>query len=116
MADEQQVPPAVEESENRVKQRGHGSDFASLPEHETHPVDHMGDGPSGNVATPNGPIILMAIGGATALLVFVFQSPWVLGLGLAIFLGAAIWAGVSNRGPGSMGGVGPSTITPPDDD
>jgi hypothetical protein len=76
----------------------------------------MGSGPSGPVATTNGPIILMAIGGLIALSVFVFQSPLVLILGLAIFLGAAIWAGVANRGPGTMGGTGPSVVEPDEDD
>jgi hypothetical protein len=114
VTDEHQVPPSVEQSEDRIKGRDYESDFARLPDHETHPVETMGSGPSGPVATANGPIILMAIGGLIALSVFLFQSPWVLILGLAIFLGAAIWAGVANRGPGSMGGTGPSVVEPED--
>lgn len=115
MADEHQVPPTVDQSEDRIKRRDYESDFARLPEYETHPVNEMGSGPSGPVATTNQPIIVMAIGAATALLVFVFQSPWVLVLGLAIFIGAAIWAGLVNRGPGAGAGVGPSVVEPPDD-
>jgi hypothetical protein len=115
VSDEHQVPPSVEESEDRIKERDSDSDFARLPDHETHPVDTMGSGPSGSVATANGPIILMAIGGLIALSVFLFQSPWVLILGLAIFLGAALWAGVANRGSGTMGGVGTSTAEPDDE-
>jgi hypothetical protein len=113
VADEHQVPPTVEQSEDRIKSRDYESDFARLPEHETHPVTRMGSGPSGPVATTNEPIIVMAIGAVIALLVFVFQSIWVLILGLAIFLGAAIWAGVANRGPGTGAGVGPSVVEPP---
>jgi len=114
VADEHQVPPSVEQSDDRIKGRDHDSDFARLPEHEVHPVTDHGSGPSGPVETTNGPIILMAIGAVVALLVFVFRSPWVLGLGLAIFVAAAIWAGVVNRGPGTMGGSGPSTLDPDD--
>lgn len=110
MADEQQLPPPVEKSADRIKERDYESNFAHLPEAETHPVTQMGAGPSGTTATANGPIVVMAIGAGIALLTFVFQSPWVFGLGLAIFLGAAIWAGASNRGPGHMGGSGPTTI------
>lgn len=116
MADEHQVPPNVEQSEDRVTGRDYDSDFARLPEHETHPVTDMGSGPSGPVATTNQPIVLMAIGGLIALLVFVFQSVWVLVLGLAIFIGGAIWAGVANRGPGAGAGVGPTVVKPPDED
>jgi hypothetical protein len=116
VTDEHQVPPSVEQSEDRIKGRDYESEFARLPDHETHPVDTMGSGPSGPVATTNGPIILMAIGGLIALSVFVFRSPLVLILGLTIFLGAAIWAGVANRGPGTMGGTGPSVVEPDEDD
>lgn len=110
MADEQQVPPPVDQSEDRIKERDYESQFARLPEGETHPVTDFGGGPSGELASANGPIILMAIGAAIALLVFVLRSPWVLGLGIAIFVAAAIWAGVANTGRGTMGGSGPSTI------
>lgn len=109
VADEHQVPPPVEHSEDRIKERDYESQFARLPEGETHPVTDFGGGPSGALASANGPIILMAIGAAVALLVFVFRSPWVLGLGIAIFVIAAIWAGVANTGRGTMGGSGPST-------
>lgn len=110
MADEQQVPPPIQQSEERVKQRDYEGQFARLPDAETHPVTDFGGGPSGALATTNGPIVLMAIGAVIALSVFLFRSPWVLGLGIVIFVAAAIWAGVSNRGPGTMGGSGPSTI------
>ena len=109
VADEPQLPPPVEDSEARIKERDHDASFARLPEDETHPVTRPGEGPSGPVASTNGPVVLMAVGAVIAFLVFVFQSPWVLILGIAIFLGAAVWAGVVNRGPGSMSGVGPST-------
>jgi hypothetical protein len=36
----------------------------------------------------------------------------VLVLGIAVFLGAALWAGIANRSPGTMGGSGPSTVEP----
>lgn len=113
MADEYQVPPPVDKSDDRIKGRDYDSDFSRFPEQETsHPVTDPGSGPTGPVGTANGPIILMAVGAVVALLVFVFRSPWVLGLGLVIFVAAAIWAGVTNRGPGTMGGSGPSTIDP----
>jgi hypothetical protein len=112
VADEHQVPPPADKSEDRIKERDYSSDFSRMPEHETHPVTQHGSGPSGPVETTNGPIILMGIGAVVALLVFVFRSPWVLGLGIAIFVAAAIWAGVTNRGPGTMGGSGPSTLDP----
>jgi hypothetical protein len=112
MPDDHQVPPSVEESEDRIKERDYSSDFARLPEHETHPVTDMGSGPTGPVATTNGPIVLMAIGAVVAFLVFALNSPWVLILGLAIFIGGAIWAGITNRGnPGS----GSSAATPADE-
>jgi hypothetical protein len=79
---------------------------------ETHPVTEMGSGPSGPVATTNGPIILMAIGGLLAFLVFAFNSPWVLIMGLAIFVAGAIWAGVANRGAGGAAGSGRSGVEP----
>jgi hypothetical protein len=109
------VPPSVEQSEDRIKERDYDSDFARFPEHEAHPVETPGSGPSGSVATTNGPIVLMGIGALIALSVFVFQSPWVLILGLVVFLGAAIWAGIANRGPGTMAGSGTS-VTERDDD
>jgi hypothetical protein len=112
VSDEHQVPPSVDDSADRIQERDYDSEFARFPDHEAHPVDAPGSGPSGPVATANGPIILMAIGGLIALSVFVFQSPWVLILGLAVFLGAAIWAGIANRGPGTMAGQGPSVVEP----
>jgi hypothetical protein len=115
MSDEHQLPPSVEQSEDRIKERDYDSDFARFPDDEAHPVETPGSGPGGTVATTNGPIVLMAIGGLVALSVFLFQSPWVLILGLLIFLGAAIWAGIANRGPGTMAGVGPRVVEPDDD-
>lgn len=118
MADEHQVPPATEQSDDRIKGRAYESDFARLPGHETHPRTEPGAGPTGSTATSgqNGPIILMAIGGLIVASVFVFRSPWVLGLGIVIFLGAAIWTGIANRSPGTMGGIGTSTVEPDDHD
>lgn len=117
MGDEHQVPPPVDKSEDRIKDRAYESEFARLPDDETHTSNEPGTGPFGTVDTAgaNGPIVLMAIGALIAVSVFVFRSPWVLGLGIAVFLGAAIWAGVANRSPGTMGGSGPSTIEPDDD-
>lgn len=116
LADEHQVPPATEQSGDRIKGRAYESNFARLPEHETHPLTEPGAGPHGSTATSgqNGPIILMAIGGLITASVFVFRSPWVLLLGIVIFLGAAIWTGVANRSPGTMGGTGPSKVEPED--
>lgn len=108
------MPPEVDRSEDRIKNRPYESEFARLPDHETHPSTEPGTGPYGTVGTGNGPIVLMAIGALIAVSVFIFQSPWVLGLGIAVFLGAAIWAGVANRSPGTMGGTGPSTVEPDD--
>lgn len=117
MADEHEVPPATEQSGERIKGRDYESDFARLPEHETHPRTEPGAGPYGSTATSgqNGPVILMAIGGLITASVFVFRSPWVLVLGIVIFLGAAIWTGVANRSAGTMGGIGTSTVEPDDD-
>lgn len=117
MADEHQVPPAVEQSADRIQRRDASGDFASLPDHETHPRTEPGAGPYGSTATggSNGPIVLMAVGALITVSVFVFRTPWVLVLGIAVFLGAAIWAGVANRSPGTMAGSGPSTIEPDDD-
>jgi hypothetical protein len=110
MADEQQVPPSVDDSADRIQGRDYESNFARFPDHETQPVVEPGAGPYGTAATTNAPVVVMAIGALIAASVFVFNSPWVLGFGLAIFLGAAIWAGVANRGRGSAAGSGPSTI------
>lgn len=116
MADEQQVPPSVEDSRERIEGRDYGSNFARLPDHEAHPVSAPGAGPYGTAATPNAPIIVMAVGALIALSVFMFNSPLILALGIAIFVGAAIWAGVANRSRGSAAGTGPSTIGPDDPD
>jgi hypothetical protein len=112
MADEHEVPPPVERSDDRIKGRDYESDFAALPESETHPRTEPGAGPHGGTGTSgtNAPVITMAIGGLIALSVFVLQSPWVLAVGLAIFVGAAIWAGVAHRSPGTMAGTGPTVI------
>lgn len=56
----------------------------------------------------NGPIILIFIGALIAFSVFLFQSPWVLVLGLAMVVGGGIWAGINNQQPGT--GLGASTI------
>lgn len=116
LADEHQVPPATEQSDDRIKGRAYESDFARLPEHETHPRTEPGAGPTGGTGTSgrNGPVILMAIGGLITASVFVFRSPWVLVLGIVIFLGAAIWTGVANRTAGTMGGLGTTTVEPDD--
>ena len=116
MADEQHVPPSVDDSADRVEGRDYESDFARLPDHETHPVVEPGAGPHGTAPTANTPIVVMAIGALIAISVFVFNSPWVLVLGLAIFLGAALWAGLANRGRGAAAGSGPSTIDPDETD
>lgn len=114
MADEHQVPPSVEQSDDRIKRRDPESDFARLPDHETHPVTEPGAGPYGSTASSsNGPVILMAIGALVTASVFVFRTPVVLVLGIAIFLGAAVWTGIANRSPGTMGGSGPSVVEPP---
>lgn len=117
VADEHQVPPSVEQSADRIQSRSAEEDFARLPDHETHPRTEPGGGPYGSVTTggSNGPIVLMAIGALITASVFLFRTPWVLVLGIAIFLGAALWAGIANRSPGTMGGTGPSTIEPDDD-
>ena len=117
MADEHQVPPSVEQSADRIQRRDAEGDFAQLPDHETHPTTEPGAGPYGSVTTggSNGPIVLMAVGALITASVFLFRSQWVLVLGIAIFLAAAIWAGVANRSPGTMSGSGPSTIEPDDD-
>lgn len=47
----------------------------------------------------DAPIVVMAVGGLLALSVFVLDSVWVLGVGLATFLGAAIWAGIVYGSP-----------------
>jgi len=116
VTDEHQVPPSVEQSADRIKRRSAEEDFAQLPEHETHPSTEPGTGPYGSTATggSNGPIVLMAVGALITASVFLFRSPWVLVLGIGIFLAAAVWAGVANRSPGTMGGSGPSTIEPDD--
>lgn len=116
MADEHQVPPSVEQSADRVQRRDAEGDFARLPANETHPSVEPGTGPYGSTATggSNGPIVVMAVGALVTASVFVFRSPWVLVLGIAVFLGAAIWAGIANRSPGTMGGSGPSTVEPDD--
>lgn len=117
VADEHQVPPPVEQSGDRVQRRPAEEDFARLPAHETHPRTEPGAGPYGSTATggSNGPIVLMAVGALITASVFVFRSPWVLVLGIAVFLGAALWAGIANRSPGTMGGLGPSSVGPDDD-
>jgi hypothetical protein len=114
VADEHQVPPPVEQSAERIKGRDAESDFARLPEHETHARTEPGAGPYGSTATggSNGPIVLMAVGGLIAASVFLFRSPWVLVLGLVVFLAAALWAGIANRSRGTMAGSGPSTLDP----
>lgn len=114
MADEHQVPPPAERSGERIQERDHHEAFARLPEHETHPRTEPGAGPHGSTATSgtNLPIVVMAIGGLIALSVFVLQSPWILALGVVIFVAGAIWAGIAGAGPGTMGGSGPSTIDP----
>ncbi len=116
MSDEHQVPPSVEQSAERIQRRSAEGAFARLPDHETHPSSEPGTGPYGSTATggSNGPIVLMAVGALITASVFLFRSPWVLGLGIAIFLGAALWAGVANRSRGTMGGTGPSTVEPDD--
>jgi hypothetical protein len=114
MADEQQVPPSIEDSPKRIEGRDHGSDFARLPASEAHPVSEPGAGPYGTATTLNIPIIVMAVGALIALSVFIFSSPLILALGIAIFVGAAIWAGVANRSRGSAAGAGQSTIAPDD--
>ena len=116
MTDEHQVPPATDQSPERIAGRDYDTEFARLPEHETHPLTEPGAGPHGSTATSgrNVPVILMAIGGLITASVFVFRSPWVLVLGIVIFLGAAIWTGVANRSPGTMGGIGTSTVEPDD--
>jgi hypothetical protein len=110
MADEQHVPPAVEDSADRIEGRDYESDFARLPQDEAHPVPTPGAGPHGTATTTNLPIVVMALGALIALSVFAFNSPWVLALGIAIFVGAGIWAGVANRSRGSAAGIGSSTI------
>jgi hypothetical protein len=114
VADEHQVPPPVEQSADRIQRRAAEEEFARLPDHETHPSTEPGTGPYGSTATggSNGPIVLMAVGALITASVFVFRSPWVLVLGIAVFLGAALWAGIANRSPGTMGGSGPSTVEP----
>lgn len=116
MADEHQVPPSVEQSPERIQHRDAEGDFARLPDHETHPRSEPGAGPYGSTATggSNGPIVLMAVGALITASIFVFRTPWVLVLGIVVFLGAALWAGVANRSPGTMGGSGPSTVEPED--
>ncbi|HEX6255748.1 MAG TPA: hypothetical protein VFZ70_08040 [Euzebyales bacterium] len=116
MADEHQVPPPVEQSADRIKERDAKSDFARLPDHETHALTEPGAGPYGSTAaSSNGPIVLMAIGALIAASVFVFRSPWVLVLGIVVFLAAALWAGIANRSRGTMAGSGPSTLDPDED-
>ncbi len=114
MSDEHQVPPPVEQSADRIQRRDYESDFASLPDHETHERTEPGAGPHGSVTTggSNGPIIVMAVGALITASVFVFRSPWVLVLGIGVFLAASLWAGIANRSPGTMAGSGPSTIEP----
>lgn len=117
MSDEQQVPPAVDQSADRIQERDHESAFARLPDHETHPRTEPGAGPHGSTANSgtNGPIILMAIGGLIVASIFLFRTPWVLLLGIVIFLAAALWAGIAGRTSSTMAGSGPSTIEPHDD-
>jgi hypothetical protein len=117
VADEHQVPPTVEQSADRIQGRDATERFAELPAHETHPRTEPGAGPYGSTATggSNGPIVLMAVGALITASVFIFRSPWVLVLGITIFLAAAIWAGIANRSPGTMGGLGPTEVEPDDD-
>lgn len=117
MSDEHQVPPPVDRSGDRIKGRDYESNFAELPDHETHPRTDPGAGPSGSTANSgtNGPIILMAVGGLIVASIFLFRTPVVLVLGVAVFLAAALWAGIAGRSRATMGGSGPSTIEPDDD-
>lgn len=112
MADRHQVPPDVEQSAERIQGRAYEDDFARLPDDETHPRTEPGAGPHGSTGTAgtNGPIVLMAIGGLIAASVFLFREPWVLVLGIVVFLAAALWAGVVGRSRATMAGSGPTTI------
>ncbi len=114
MSDEHQVPPSVEQSQDRIQERDYESDFAQLPDAEVQRRAEPGAGPYGSTATSgtNGPVILMAIGALIAASVFLFRSLWMLVLGIGIFLAAAIWAGVTGRSAGTMAGSGPSTLDP----
>lgn len=117
VSDEHQVPPPVDQSADRIRDRDYESNFAELPDHETHPRTEPGAGPFGSTASSgtNGPVILMAVGGLITASVFLFRTPWVLVLGIVIFLAAALWAGVAGRSRGTMAGSGPSMIDPDDD-
>jgi hypothetical protein len=115
-SDEHQVPPPVDESADRISGRDHESNFAELPDHETHPHTEPGAGPFGSTADSgtNGPIILMAVGALIVVSVFLFRTPGVLVLGIAVFLAAALWAGIAGRSRSTMAGSGPSTVEPDD--
>lgn len=111
------MPPDVDESADRIRNRDYADDFARLPDEEIHPRTEPGAGPHGSTATSgtNGPIVLMAIGALITALVFVFREPWVLVLGIAVFLAAALWAGVVGRSQSSGAGSGPTTISSDDE-
>lgn len=112
MAEEHQTPPEVDQSADRIQRRAHDEDFAQLPDGETHPVTTPGAGPHGSTGTSgtNGPIVLMAIGALITASVFLFREPWVLALGIVVFLAAALWAGVVGRSRATMAGSGPTMI------
>lgn len=112
MADRHQVPPDVDQSAERIQDRAYDEDFARQPDDEIHPVTEPGAGPHGSTGTSgtNGPIVLMAISALIAFSVFLFREPWVLALGIVVFLGAALWAGVVGRSQSSGAGSGPAVI------
>ena len=112
MADAHQVPPDVNVSGERIKERPYETDFARLPASETHPRTGPGGGPQGPVgAGPlNLPLVVMSVGALLAFSVF-FVTTWVLllvGL-LVIAAGAGMSIVIHNR-PGRRSGLGQSNV------
>lgn len=112
MADEQRVPASADENADRVQDRPYESDFSRLPASETHERTGPGGGPHGTVDSggTNLPLVVMAIGALVTFAVFLLASPWVLGIGLALIVAGAIWAGVRVTYPGSRQGSGSTTV------
>ena len=107
MSSEQQLPPQLTDSAERIQARDHGSAFARMPDDEVHPVTRPGAGPEGSLdESLNHPLILLWVGLALLFATF-FVAHWItLVAGAALILGGGVWQLVRHRPIRLYRGVG----------
>lgn len=114
MAEQQRIPGQARENNERLGDRAYDSEFARLPDSETHANTVPGGGPHGTVSggSKNVPVMVIVAGFVVTFAGFGL-GPIAIVAGLALILAGAIFAAVRSTTTGGLLGKGSGTTRIP---